>query len=177
MATTAPRACQASTIATFCSGRVRAYAGDSTTEVAVANGRVLLRADSGAMMKGEAKEAMLDVGDLGQMDTSGNVAVRHGANLDLYLGWVRGRLIYDMAPAETVVRDLERWYDLSIHVDSAAAKSDLRVTMTLDSTQPAPVSLQRFAEVMNLRVISSGNTVELVRRVSSTHQGARAHAP
>jgi hypothetical protein len=68
-----------------------------------------------------------------------------------------------MAPAANVVRDLERWYDVSIQIDSAAQRSDLRVSITIDPTQPAPVSLQRFAEVLRLRVISSGKMVELVR--------------
>jgi transmembrane sensor len=152
---------------------VRAYPDDSTIDVAVANGRVVMRADSSAKLG----EAVLDVGDLGQLDSAGRVTVRHGENLELYLGWVRGRLIYDMAPASTVVRDLERWYDLSILVDSAAESAGLRVSMTLDPAQPAPVSLQRFAEVMNLRVVTFGNTVELVRRASPARTGTRAHVP
>jgi transmembrane sensor len=138
---------------------VRAYHDDSTVDVAVAVGRVLMRAKASA----PGADAMLDVGDLGQIDEAGRVTVHRGANLDSYLGWVRGRLIYDMAPAATVLRDLERWYDVSIQIDSAAQRSDLRVSITIDPTQPAPVSLQRFAEVLRLHVISSGKIVELVR--------------
>ncbi|HEX6536659.1 MAG TPA: FecR domain-containing protein [Gemmatimonadaceae bacterium] len=142
---------------------VRAYGDDSTVSVAVAHGRVLLRGDAGASGSG----TVLDRGDLGQMDLAGRATVRRGANLDPYLGWVHGRLIYDMAPVEDVVRDLERWYDLSIHIDAAAKRADLRVNMTIDPTQPAPVSLQRLAEVLNLRVVQTGETVELAGHPAS----------
>jgi transmembrane sensor len=151
---------------------VRAYDDDSTVDVAVAVGRVLMRAKSSA----PGADAMLDVGDLGQIDEAGRVTVRRGANLDSYLGWVRGRLIYDMAPAASVVRDLERWYDVSIQIDSAAQRSDLRVSITIDPTQPAPVSLERFAEVLRLHVISSGKMVELVRD-TLPRRASGAHLP
>ena len=138
---------------------VRAYDGDSTLNVAVAKGRVLVRTDSSAPGTG----TVLDLGDLGQMDSVGRMTVHRGVSLDPYLGWVRGRLIYDMAPPAEVVRDLERWYDVSIHTDGIE-RSDLRVSMTIDPTQPAPVSFQRLADVLDLRVVRTGNRVELVPR-------------
>jgi transmembrane sensor len=138
---------------------VRAYGGDSTLSVAVAKGRVLVRTDSSAPGTG----TVLDLGDLGQMDSVGRTTVHRGVNLDQYLGWVRGRLIYDMAPPAEVVRDLERWYDVSIHADGIE-HGDLRVSMTIDPTQPAPVSFQRLADVLDLHVVRTGNSVELVPR-------------
>ena len=144
---------------------VRAYDGDSTLNVAVAKGRVLVRTDASAPGTG----TVLDLGDLGQMDSVGRMTVHRGVNLDPYLGWVRGRLIYDMAPPAEVVRDLERWYDVSIHADGIE-QSDLRVSMTIDPTQPAPVSFQRLADVLDLRVVRTGNSVELVPRPAPAHQ-------
>jgi transmembrane sensor len=137
---------------------VRAYRDDSIVNVAVAHGRVLMRAEASAPGTG----TVLDRGDLGQLDAHGRAMVQHGASLDPYLGWVRGRLIYDMAPAADVTRDLERWYDVSINIDSGAV-GDLRVSMTIDPTQPAPVSLQRLAEVLNLNVVQTGQRVRLAR--------------
>jgi transmembrane sensor len=152
---------------------VRAYHDDSTVDVAVANGRVLMRAGSEA----PHDDAVLDRGDLGEIDPAGRVHVRRGANLDPYLGWVRGRLIYDMAPASTVVRDLERWYDVSIHMGGDAQSSTPLVSMTVDPTQPAMVSLQRFAEVLRRHVVSSGSDVELVRDTLSSRSEPGAHIP
>jgi len=151
---------------------VRAYREDSTVDVAVASGRALMHADSGK----KPMQAMLEGGDLGQMDPHGALSVRRDANLDLYLGWVRSRLIYDMAPVSTVVHDLERWYDISIRVDSTARNEQLRVTMTIDPTQPAPVSLDRFAEVVNLRVVANGNSIQLVPR-TATRKATSTHSP
>jgi transmembrane sensor len=152
---------------------VRAYDEDSTVDVAVASGRVLMRAGLGA----SDVEEVLDIGDLGQVDSARRLTVLRGANLDVYLGWVRGRLIYDMTPASAVARDLERWYDVSIQINSGASSESLRVSMTLDPTQPAPVSLQRFAEVLNLHLVQTGRDVALLPRTSPAHSDPGARHP
>jgi transmembrane sensor len=151
---------------------VRAFPEDSAVEVAVVTGRVLVRDERIPGSKG----AEIDVGDMARMDSAGQMTITRDANIEMALGWVRGRLIYDMAPASTVVRDLERWYDVTIQIDSTAQRSDLRVTMTIDPTEPAPVSMQRFAEVMNMRMVPSGNAVRLIPRAPPPHKGSE-HAP
>ena len=135
---------------------VRSYAEDSVVNVAVSEGRVVLRPQSGAIGTG----TLLGRGDLGQMDADGRASVQHDANIDRYLAWVRGRLVYDMAPVTMIVHDLERWYDLAITIDDHT-RSTLGVTMTIDPTQPAPRALQRLAEVLNLHVVQQGRHVEL----------------
>ncbi|MBX6331024.1 MAG: FecR domain-containing protein, partial [Gemmatimonadaceae bacterium] len=135
---------------------VRSYAEDSVVNVAVSEGRVVLRPRSGAIGTG----TLLGRGDLGQMDADGRASVQHDANIDRYLAWVRGRLVYDMAPVTMIVRDLERWYDLTITIDDRT-RTALGVTMTIDPTQPAPRALQRLAEVLNLHVVQQGRHVEL----------------
>jgi len=137
---------------------VRAYDEDSSVSVAVAQGRILFRRDSSAAGTGDS----LGLGDIGELSGAGRMTVRRGANLDASLGWVRGRLIYHLAPATDVARDLERWYDVSIQIDDTA-ESRLGVSMTIDPSQPAPVSLQRFAEVLNLHVLQTGQQVRLTR--------------
>jgi ferric-dicitrate binding protein FerR (iron transport regulator) len=138
---------------------VRAHARDSLVQVAVAQGRVLLRPQSAEPGTG----TVLDHGDVGELDAKGRVAVHRGVDLLPYLGWVRGRLIYDMAPALAVVRDLERWYDLTINTDDVVLDG-LRVTMTIDPTGPPPVALRRLAEVLGLGVTQDEQQARFTRR-------------
>lgn len=144
---------------------VRAYGDAAAVEVAVSHGRVLVHADTSIAQR---SGATLDLGDLAQIDSSGRITVQRGANLDPYLGWVRGQLIYDMAPLAEVVRDLERWYDVSIEVNGIA-DSDLRVSMTIDPTLPALASFQRLAEVLSLQVVRSDGRVVFSRRPEPGH--------
>lgn len=137
---------------------VRAYDEDSSVSVAVAQGRILFRRDASAEGTGDS----VGLGDIAELNGAGRMTVHREADLDASLGWVRGRLIYHMAPATDVARDLERWYDVSIQIDDTA-QSRLGVTMTIDPSQPAPVSLQRFAEVLNLHVLQTGQQVHLTR--------------
>lgn len=101
---------------------VSAYTEQGDVQVAVAEGRVMLR---------PAQEAARDTvvlrpHDLGIASMDG-LTVQHNVNLDLYHAWTEGRLVFEATPLEEVARELERWYDLQIHFADAALK-DRRLT-------------------------------------------------
>jgi transmembrane sensor len=91
---------------------VRAYVGDPAVEVAVAEGRVAVRADDDA----EANAVHLTDGQVGRVDAGGAARLVAGASMDAVLGWTTGRLVFRDRPLHEIARELERWYDVDIHI-------------------------------------------------------------
>ncbi|MBX6330992.1 MAG: FecR domain-containing protein, partial [Gemmatimonadaceae bacterium] len=123
---------------------VKAYPEDSLVQVAVTHGRVLLRPVAAALGTGTA----LQRGDLGQLDAGDVTSVMHDADVESFASWTSGRLTYDLVPLRSVVRDLERWYDLAITVDDPAL-GDARLTVAIDPRRPPSEALARVAEALN----------------------------
>ena len=86
----------------------------SGVRVVVAEGKVALApaaaADSGTL---------LSAGDIGWLDPSGASRVSRGADVDRYLAWTRGRLVFQQTPFAEVAAEIGRWYDLEVVLDPA----------------------------------------------------------
>lgn len=97
---------------------IRAYAGDSVTQVAVVEGSVAF----GASATPSKERAVLAAGDVARLTREG-VTVRKAAALDSYTDWVNGRITFRDAPLTEAVARLERWYGVTILIhDSALAR-------------------------------------------------------
>ncbi|MDB4906165.1 MAG: FecR protein [Gemmatimonadetes bacterium] len=105
---------------------VRAYHGDSQVEVLVSSGQVALRAVGAPASSG----TLLGPADLGILDSIGRTTVRNGADSTRYLAWTRDRLVFENAPLGEVVREVSRWFDVSIDVDDRVSLSR-RVTLNV----------------------------------------------
>ena len=84
---------------------VRAYPEDSSVQVAVRSGAVVL---SGV--------GRLGTGDVGQLQSDGHVRRWHTASMDSLLDVFSGRLAYRDAPLGRVLQDIHRWYDVDARV-------------------------------------------------------------
>ncbi|HXE57163.1 MAG TPA: FecR domain-containing protein, partial [Gemmatimonadales bacterium] len=134
---------------------VRAYADDSVLAVVVAEGRVALRPEGGRMGSG----TMLEPGQRGLLGEDGVLRVESAVDVARELGWIEGRLAYDLVPLDAVVRDLERWFDLRIALaDSSLA--GVRITLTLDAAS-ADAALRRLAAVLDARYTRDGRDVRI----------------
>src|SRR6266571_332779 len=71
---------------------VRAYAGEQRVRVVVAQGKVALR--SVAAVDTTSLTPVLTPGDLGRLDSSGALTLRHGVNVHRYLAWTEGQLAF-----------------------------------------------------------------------------------
>ena len=144
---------------------VRARAGEPAVRVVVTEGSVLLRQADATAGTG----TVLDRGDLGELDASGRTQVARDVDVQAHLGWLRGRMAYDAAPARTIAHDIERWYGVTVRIEDAVADTT-RLTMTMDVRQPATLSLKRLAEVLDLRLVHEGTQARLLPRVPvATH--------
>lgn len=127
---------------------VRSYADDRAVQVVVREGIVAL---SGV--------GRLERGDLGKLSAEGRATLQRGVNLDVFFGWLDGRLVFRNAPLSEVVRAIERWHDLEVRL-SDPSLGRLPFTGTLRDESPS-ASLQLVAATLALRVRRDGDRVTL----------------
>lgn len=153
---------------------VRAYRGDEATQVAVVKGRVTLRPSasdalgavepkSSANAGGAAKEpVVLAAGDLGRMTSAGVTDIARGINVAPYTGWMRGELRFSNAPLQSVVDEVERWYDVKVVLGDSTYAA-YRLTASLRSGSVDDV-LDVVVKSLDLRSKRSGDTIWILRK-------------
>lgn len=142
---------------------VRAYAGEGVTEVVVSEGQVALAPGAArANDEGNTRRTVLSAGDLGVVDSSGDVRVEHDIDTARRLAWLEGRLVFEDALLADVVTELARWYDLEIRVIDAELAAT-PVTATFQG-EPAAQVLMILASAVNARYERDGRIVRLIPR-------------
>ncbi len=127
----------------------------TAVQVVVAEGSVAVQRDSVAA----APRTLLNRGDLARLTRTGETAVTRGVNLDRYLGWTTGRLVFEDVPLREAIPRLQRWYDLTITLgDSAMGERHLTASF---SGQPVAQVLNALALLLQARVERHGNAVTL----------------
>ena len=138
---------------------LRAYAGDASVTVAVAEGSVSLsaaRSNSPPAAVKPDQAIVLGRGDVGIVDGQGNTSTERRVRVSSYLDWANGRLSFVDRPLEDVLRTIGRWYDLDVRVTDARLKNR-RVT--------AEFSPQSSAEMIDALAVATDATVERDGRV------------
>ena len=85
---------------------VRAYEDETDIQTTLASGKVTVRAEGKSVKLVPNKQALFDKSTLKLM-------VRD-VDVDLYLAWADGRLVYDNCPLEKILTDLGRWYNIDV---------------------------------------------------------------
>ncbi|MFL5518729.1 MAG: FecR family protein [Gemmatimonadales bacterium] len=132
---------------------VKAYADDRAVQVVVAEGRVTLQG------------APLVQGQLGRAQSGGPVSVKTGVDVDRYLAWTQGRLVFDNTPLREALPQLDRWYDLDFRLGDSTLNG-LPVTATFKN-QPTREVLDLLALTLGLRQERQGRIVTLYRAPSA----------
>jgi transmembrane sensor len=136
---------------------VRDYRNEAYLQVVVATDSVELfnnaPNDSGATL------LTLRPRDRALIDQQGRVTVTSGVALDQYIAWTRGRLLFDDDSLATVLRELERWYDLRIGVGDPSLAAE-RITISFE-TESADEALSALAKVLAVRMTRDGRVVRL----------------
>jgi transmembrane sensor len=137
---------------------VRAYSDQPATEVIVAEGRV--RVWAAEPLGPPALE--LTAGDLGRLDSRGKTAIRHGVDVERYVAWTRGLLVFNSAALREVLPALSRWYGVELRLgDSTLAQR--RLTARFDN-EPLSMVLDRMALTLGLRIERRAGAVLLFRQ-------------
>ena len=85
---------------------VRAYEDETDIQTTLASGNVTVRA--------EGKSVKLVPNEQALFDKSTMKLVVRDVDVDLYLAWADGRLVYDNCPLEKSLADLGRWYNMDV---------------------------------------------------------------
>jgi ferric-dicitrate binding protein FerR (iron transport regulator) len=134
---------------------VRHYSGEGGVRVVVTEGRVMLRADDTRPATGP----VLEQGDLGQLDSTGTIAVTRGVDVGRYIGWTQGRLTFYDAPLPEVLAQLDRWYDVRFTLGDQALRAR-RITMSLPTTSVDGL-VDALGLTLDLRAERRGDTIVL----------------
>lgn len=134
---------------------VRAYGAQRHVDVAVASGVVALRSSRAAA--GEA--SVLTRGQLGRLTADGRAVVTAAADIDAYVGWTQGRLVFHDTPLAEAAEELSRWYDVDVRLASPALAA-APLTATLQD-EPASEVLALIAATLNLKLTREGHVFTL----------------
>ncbi len=126
---------------------VRAYADESQVYVAVRQGKVQVRPDTAP----GTLSVLLEAGQLARVVGQGQLQVERPANLEAYVGWTEGRLVFARTPLREVVQVLKRFYDLEIEL-AEPSLGDRQLTATFEEA-PAYQVLQIIAATMKLETV------------------------
>ena len=132
---------------------VRAYADEPVTDVVVAEGRVAV-GRIGAAPGQLADSLLLDPGTRGRLSADGALTLATTVNLDGYLDWTEGRLVFRNTPLPDALRRIGRWYDVDIRLAGPGL-----ATRTLTASfhrEPAAEVVRLVAATFGLRVERDG---------------------
>jgi transmembrane sensor len=132
---------------------VTAYAEDSTVRVVVAEGSVAL----GASTTGAEHQALLKKGQLGTLANGAELPSVRRVNVDAWLGWTEGRLVFDETPLPEVAVRLGRWFGTPVRIgDPSLRARTLTASFTTESLADV---LSALAPVLDVRFERTGDSV------------------
>jgi transmembrane sensor len=141
---------------------VLAYAEDSTVRVVVAEGSVALGRSARGASHDSSPRTVLTPGQLGALGTRDALPTVRRVNVDAYVAWTEGRLVFDDTPLGDVVAQLGHWYDVPIRIaDPTLASRTLTASFTTESLTDVLTSL---APVLDVRFERVADTVVVHRR-------------
>ncbi len=132
---------------------VRAYQSDTAVRVAVVSGAV-------SVSRGAADSlasATLHGGDLATVGLMGVPAVVRGTDVESYLDWTNGRIVFAGTDLAEVARELGRWYGIEIRLGQPALER-LRLTASFRN-EPVDQVLRLIAASLKLEVERAGEQV------------------
>ena len=129
---------------------VRRYADDSSVRVVVAEGTVALGG------------SVLRVGEMGIARSNAEVTVTRDVNIGSALSWTAGRLTFENVKLKDALRDIERWFGITINVRDAPLL-DKGITATFTTEPPSEV-VALLATAVEGSGVLRGNSAVLTAR-------------
>lgn len=137
---------------------VRAYPEEDQVQVVVAEGKVAL----GSQKQVNRQSEFIARNEIGILSENGQTYVSPVANMDRYLGWKDGQLVFDDTPMREVKPQLERWYDITCTlVDSSL---DSRLLTASFNNEPMTEVLSVIALSLNMKFEREGREVTFYKR-------------
>lgn len=136
---------------------VQAYPNGEEVQVAVEKGKVSLHSGQNTQ---SAQEAKLESGVVGRLAAEGSPIIVEELDLEPYIGWTKGRLVFDAATLPEVVTRLERWFGVEVEIRDPSLRF-LKLTANLKSRSLREV-LDVIAASLGIQYRVDEDTVLLV---------------
>ena len=143
---------------------VQAWSTDleSNIEVVVTEGQVIFGDRRSFDIDKKPKEVILSQNQRGMLTGDTGPVVEEVDDIDWYLGWTEGRLIFNNRELREVLPRLERWYAIEIRVEDERIASK-RITAEIDYSLPMSDVLQGIALSLGLEIERTGRVVNFKR--------------
>lgn len=111
--------------------------GEAAFRVVVAEGSVMLRLPAAAPTGAPVGDSLLlGQADLAQVGSDGRLVHRRNVDVESYLAWREGRLVFRGTPLREVLYRLSIWYDLDVELgDSALADRPFTATFEHETSE------------------------------------------
>lgn len=134
---------------------VQAWPKDSKVKVIVTEGKVAL-GSSHSTRKDHKKEIVITQNQMGVLGKNHKLSVTAVKNINQYLGWTKGQLIFNNQPLSKVIPKLERWYSVDIHLGGQSIANKKLSANINYNTQSIDEVLQGIALLLGLKVNRAG---------------------
>lgn len=131
-----------------------AYDNDSDVRLTLIEGRVVVHEDASSTEHEVRPNQEISVPEATRDSISALPAppVMKRADIQKNTGWVRGELIFDNTPMPEIVKRLERWYGVNIHIiDEDINKYRLTATFTTESITRV-LDLIKFSSLLQYEI-------------------------
>lgn len=106
----------------------KAFADDENIEVVLEEGKIALNLQSDS----KNKETILLPGDRAVIEKESSKTTVRNENINKYIAWHTGKLVFDNSPMSEVARLLERWYGVEVRVQDTEIMN-YRFTTTFEN--------------------------------------------
>ncbi|MBO6620398.1 MAG: DUF4974 domain-containing protein [Balneola sp.] len=134
---------------------VISYPPDLSVEMAVLEGSVSVLAVK------ENERVFLKPGELGSYTPSKKITVRN-IDVNKYLGWMEGKLIFENQPLSQITDRLERWYNIPFEIKDKEIK-ELTITATFNRKQPLEEVLDALALSLDIAYSKNNKSITFKR--------------
>lgn len=128
-------------------------------EVIVSEGEVLF-GDSRTLEMDNIDIVLVAQNQRGTINGNKEVTISEVADMDWYLGWTTGHLIFENQPLSEVLPRLERWYDVKIIIENEEIASK-RITAEIDYSLSMNTVLDGIGMSLDLEVEKKGRTITI----------------
>lgn len=106
----------------------KAFAEDETIEVVLEEGKIALNLQNDS----KNKETVLRPGDRAVIEKQSSKTIVKNENINKYIAWHTGKLVFDNSPMSEVAQLLERWYGVEVMVQDSEIMN-YRFTTTFEN--------------------------------------------
>jgi ferric-dicitrate binding protein FerR (iron transport regulator) len=134
---------------------VKSYPGDPFIATTLVRGKVIVARETSPDKVEENLE--LKPNEQAVFSHSSEVLTRSQVSAAKYTSWTDGKLVFEDAPVYDVLKSLERWYGVNIHVDDDAGMS-CGLTARIDK-EPLRETLELLRTTTGVNYSITGNDV------------------